>query len=147
MSQKSGQVSTRGLGSREESGDGQDSLRNTSTEESVTVLARGGTSLKLLLKLIVGPDPRTQKRLATVRSIQSRVLSTNLPAEYFDLRAACRTLTQDDNAGCSRIPRDALGFTVEQYPSSDEEDIDILQLRPVPVESDVSYICAQHSDT
>eukprot|EP00978_Attheya_sp_CCMP212_P042403 scaffold257881_cov28-Attheya_sp.AAC.1 len=49
-------------------------------------------------------------------------------------RAARRTLTQAIRAG-ALIPRDALGFTVEGYPSSDE-DLDILSLRPRAPESD-----------
>eukprot|EP00978_Attheya_sp_CCMP212_P020819 scaffold60127_cov55-Attheya_sp.AAC.3 len=45
---------------------------------------------------------------------------------YAQRRAARRALTQAIRAG-ALIPRDALGFTIEQYPSSDE-DRDILKL-------------------
>jgi hypothetical protein len=46
---------------------------------------------------------------------------------YAQRRAARRTLTQAVRAG-ALIPQDALGFTVEGYPSSDE-GIDVLALR------------------
>eukprot|EP00978_Attheya_sp_CCMP212_P033425 scaffold134827_cov54-Attheya_sp.AAC.1 len=49
---------------------------------------------------------------------------------YAQQRAARRALTQAIRAG-ALIPRDALGFTIEQYPSSDK-DRDILCLRPEP---------------
>ena len=53
---------------------------------------------------------------------------------YAQRGAARRTLTRAVRAG-ALIPRDALGFTVEGYPSSDE-DLDILSLRPRAPESD-----------
>jgi hypothetical protein len=49
---------------------------------------------------------------------------------YAQRRAARRTLTAAVHAG-ALIPRDALGFIVEQ-PESDDEQIDILHLRPLP---------------
>eukprot|EP00978_Attheya_sp_CCMP212_P024888 scaffold78995_cov48-Attheya_sp.AAC.1 len=49
---------------------------------------------------------------------------------YAQRRAARRALTQAIRAG-ALIPHDALGFTIEQYPSSDE-DRDILCLRLAP---------------
>eukprot|EP00978_Attheya_sp_CCMP212_P001411 scaffold2979_cov51-Attheya_sp.AAC.1 len=49
---------------------------------------------------------------------------------YAQRRAARRALAQAIRAG-ALIPRDALGFTIEQYPSSDE-DQDILCLRLAP---------------
>eukprot|EP00978_Attheya_sp_CCMP212_P022603 scaffold67648_cov38-Attheya_sp.AAC.4 len=49
---------------------------------------------------------------------------------YAQCRAARRTLTAAVHAG-ALIPRDALGFVVEQAESSDE-NIDILNLRPLP---------------
>eukprot|EP00978_Attheya_sp_CCMP212_P035655 scaffold156437_cov24-Attheya_sp.AAC.1 len=49
---------------------------------------------------------------------------------YAQQRAARRALTQAIRAG-ALIPRDALGFTIEQYPSSNK-DRDILCLRPEP---------------
>jgi hypothetical protein len=56
---------------------------------------------------------------------------------YAQRRAARRTLTQAVRAG-ALIPRDALGFIVEGYPSSDE-DTNILSLRPrVPESNDES---------
>eukprot|EP00978_Attheya_sp_CCMP212_P030732 scaffold114141_cov37-Attheya_sp.AAC.1 len=49
---------------------------------------------------------------------------------YAQRRAARRTLTAAVHAG-ALIPRDALGFVVEQ-PESSDENIDILHLRPLP---------------
>eukprot|EP00978_Attheya_sp_CCMP212_P002141 scaffold4410_cov44-Attheya_sp.AAC.5 len=49
---------------------------------------------------------------------------------YAQRRAARRGLTQAIRAG-ALIPRDALGFMIEQYPSSDK-DRDTLCLRPAP---------------
>eukprot|EP00978_Attheya_sp_CCMP212_P007011 scaffold16407_cov51-Attheya_sp.AAC.4 len=49
---------------------------------------------------------------------------------YAQRRAARRTLTAAVHAG-ALIPRDALGFVVEQ-PESSNENIDILHLRPLP---------------
>eukprot|EP00978_Attheya_sp_CCMP212_P026068 scaffold85028_cov65-Attheya_sp.AAC.1 len=49
---------------------------------------------------------------------------------YAQRRAARRTLTAAVHAG-ALIPRDALGFVVEQ-PESGDEQIDILHLRPLP---------------
>jgi hypothetical protein len=53
---------------------------------------------------------------------------------YAQRRAARRTLTQAVRGG-ALIPRDAIGFIVEEYPSSGK-DLDILSLRPRVPESD-----------
>eukprot|EP00978_Attheya_sp_CCMP212_P030738 scaffold114199_cov42-Attheya_sp.AAC.1 len=61
---------------------------------------------------------------------------------YAQRRAARRTLTAAVHAG-ALIPRDALGFVVEQ-PESSDENIDILHLRPL---SPVDYSDDSESET
>lgn len=68
----------------------------------------------------------------TTQSEPQRTFQTDVLL-YAQRRAARRALRHAIEAG-ALIPRDDLGFTVEQ-PSSDE-DIDILRLRLAPVESD-----------